>query len=385
MNPLFFPFPAYIARRRQKKSATPRWAKTMSAEDAEKYVASVAEGQGKCEAGDVVVFVDYRERTTQRNRTGVLEALEGMREEAKDGVRVVRGTLQVGDAIVCRVSSATEAGAVPHKALSDAVSVDGCPADRALFGAENSKGLMFVPFFVYERKTVGDLVATLQPGRGSHGSVPQQQRWLDQKARISTFCAGTGSLPALVLEGYMHHAETGADMRGMLEKRAHSALHSANRVHGLPFWNSAHTHDTARLLLRDANMLHSGAAKDEATPSGWTRLGTTERLAQQAADGASALVVRKSGQFTVDAWWRASLALVPGVSAAKAKALTDEWPSLQAMQKALQGKPSLKAQKELVADVRVGGRRIGPAVAERIVERVAGASESGAPQKKRKK
>lgn len=359
----------------------------MSAEDAEAYVASAVQEHAGAKAGDVLVFVDYRERTTQRNRTGVLEALQQLMEQAPadNGVRVVRATLQVGDALVCRVAQGAEPGAAAHRAVSDAVTVDGCPAETTLFGPGNEQTLMFVPFFVYERKTVGDLVASLQPGRGAHGAAPQQQRWLDQKARMSTFCAGTGCLPALVLEGYMHHAETGEPMRGMLEKRAHSALHSANRVHGLPFWNSAHTHDTARLLLRDAAMLRSGAAKDQEAPSGWTRLGTTERLAQQAADGASSLVVRKSGQFTVDAWWRGSLALIPGVSAGKAKALTETWPTLQSMQQALQGQPSAKAQTQIVADVKAGTRRIGPAVAERVVERVLGSSEPQASSKKRKK
>lgn len=383
----------------------------MSDTDAAAFVTSVAAGAGIA-AGTVIVFVDLRERTNKKGKAvGLLEATQSL-DDLPAGMVMQRALLHVGDVMICRVVSrhrmpASVTDAVVRQwtaSMNEAVRVDGVGAADAMLPAASSSSssgtdaaLVLVPFFAYERKTTSDLVSSIQPSRGAPGSAPSTQRWLDQKARLSAFCQATGCLPALVIEGYMEHAQTARPLGPMSEKRAHSELHEANRVHGLPFWNSASVHDTGRLLVRDARLLlesddGSGGGGALLLPSGWTRLGTIDQLTQQAADGASSLVVRKSEQHTVQSWWRAALTLVPGVSAATAAALTAEWPTLASMQAAAQVRETTKGRELLVADVRIGAdgkRRVGPALAKRLVERICPladeADESVAkPVKKRK-
>ena len=280
--------------------------------------------------------------------------------------------MHVGDAMVVRVLDVRDVpngvAGVWANLMDEAVRISGIGASTALVPGGTA---CLVPIFAYERKTVSDFVSSVIPGRGAPGSVPTTQRWLDQKARLSAFCNASGCLPAMIIEGYMKHAMTGQPLGIMQERHAHAVLHSANRRDGLPFWNSANIHDSARLLVRDAKMVQ----EDRLLPSGWMRLGTIAGLVQRAADGASSLVIRKSDQATPESWWRAALCLIPGMSANMANAIAADWPSLHHLQRAWAACVSTRQRVAVVADIRYTadkgkGRRIGPVVSERMIERM---------------
>lgn len=221
----------------------------MSAEDAEAFVDSVHASHDQVGPGTVVIFVDVRERTTSSGTLSLSDAVSNVTDDLPPNVRVIRALLHVADAMVVRVVPANELPpgmpATWHRYMDEAVVMNGCGAHSVLAGSGTCS---LVPVFAYERKTTSDLVSSVMPGRGTVGSQPTTQRWLDQKARLSAFCSATGCLPALILEGYMEHAQTGRPLGIMQEKHAHAVLHAANRVDGLPFWNSAGIFDSARLV-----------------------------------------------------------------------------------------------------------------------------------------
>jgi len=371
----------------------------MSAADADAFVASVAAGQPPMALNDVIVYVDLRERKSKTAGIDLAGAVLAAAADEHVHVHVVRAMLDAGDAIVCRIVPTNElqpGTLLPPdrmaRIMDDMIRINGVGAATVLAQTPRTPAsvtestisssssvssssapaeLVLVPVFAYERKTVSDFVASVIPSRGA-GGVPSTQRWLDQKARLSAFCQASGCLPAMVLEGYTEHARTGKQLGCMTEAHAHAVLQSANRRDGLPVWNTVGVHDTGRLLLRDACMIQ----KDRLLPSGWVRLGGIDSLVQRAADGASTLIVRKSEQGTPEAWWRGALCLVPGMSAGKANAVAGKWPSLAALQTAWRNCLTTRQRVALVADVtysvddKTKGRRIGPVVSSRLLERM---------------
>jgi len=139
-----------------------------------------------------------------------------------------------------------------------------------------------------------------------------------------------------------------------------------------------------------------------AASPGWQRLGTIDKLVEQAADGASSLVIRKSDQATPESWWNATICLIPGMSANMAKAISSEWPTLHHLQRAWAECVSSRQRLDLVANVSYAAkgsksakeRRIGPVLSQRMLDRMHQASavaedeteerEKEKPRKKRK-
>ena len=301
---------------------------------------------------DIIIFIDVRERA-------LLAAMD--RVHVSGAVyTVVSATLHVGDAIVCRQMQhdTAAAQAVVVHALNEAAVVASQGAGTAY---ATRGGLALVPVFAYERKTPSDFVASVQPARTD--TVPTIPRWHEQKQRLQAFCRLTGCLPALIMEQYVLHASTGQALGAMNIDQAHSVLHAASRRDGMPAWHAADLADTAKLLAKDARLVRDR----QLVPQGWVRLGTPGDREAMAAMGP---VIRKAGQFTPTQWWQAALTLIPGVSPGMAAALTARWPSMQALQLDLAACQSARQRQALIADVPHDGRRIGPAIAARLVDRV---------------
>lgn len=180
-----------------------------------------------------------------------------------------------------------------------------------------------------ERKTPSDLASSIRDGR-----------WRDQLARLVAAREAGMSMVAIVLEG---DASDVPEHCGVAPDSVRSALVGAYVRDGIPHFVTRGPAETARLLSSMAE-----------------RLSRNEGASRQS--GAGAALLRRNAELSdprVVALYQ--LSVVPGVSASSADAILGECGTISEWLRRWGGRAA-----EL-ADTVVGRRRLGPAVAGRIL------------------
>ncbi len=179
---------------------------------------------------------------------------------------------------------------------------------------------------VVERKTTSDFEASFLDGR-----------YREQRTRLLSHCAEIKARPLYILEG-------GIDgRRRTLERSAlQKLLHRLMLRYGVAVWHSTSLEDTAQTLT----LLTAQVAEDpkvfEAETVSYTDVNK---------------ISKKSNQEDPRVFASACLQQCPGVSAKAADALLTAFGTLTKI---------LEADEKSLADVKVGAKRLGPAVAKRL-------------------
>jgi ERCC4-type nuclease len=191
-----------------------------------------------------------------------------------------------------------------------------------------------VPALVLERKTVSDWESSLMDGR-----------YREQRGRLLAFSQETGARVAYILEGkYESTRRLSGGGKAIMKLVSRMSL-----VHGIPVFHTLNVKETAQFV--------------EAMQDYWQKEGATtfatESAPQRAADGIK--VVKKENLDDPRLFAIRCIAQVPGVSVAVAEAV------LAGCGGTLTG--VMAADADTVANIRVGAgtRRVGPAVARRLV------------------
>lgn len=179
---------------------------------------------------------------------------------------------------------------------------------------------------VIERKTTADFEASFLDGR-----------YREQRTRLLAFCAEQKAKALYVLEGGLDGRRRSLD-RPALQKLIHRLL----LRYGVAVYFTKSTEDTAATLTLLAQQLTEDAAVFEGEQLSYTDVQH---------------VTKKANKDDPKAFACAALQGCPGVSAKSATAIWEvvqTWPRLLEM-----------TEKEL-AEIKVGERRLGPAVAKRL-------------------
>ncbi len=186
------------------------------------------------------------------------------------------------------------------------------------------------PALIMERKTFADFQSSIMDGR-----------YREQRGRLLAAAQETGSKVAYILEG------SPASLRGTMTEA--SILKLVSRLqfkHGIPVFRTASVAATADLV----EILFSQWTEDPAAF-------TAETAAQRAADGIH--VVKRQNTEDPTIFGTSLLCLVPGVSVRIAEAWLGALGSVGTV---------IKADIKALADIKIGNRRIGDAVAGRAVQ-----------------
>ncbi len=185
------------------------------------------------------------------------------------------------------------------------------------------------PALILERKTFADFQSSIMDGR-----------YREQRGRLLAAAQELGSRVAYVLEG------SPSALRGTMTEA--SILKLVSRLqfkHGIPVFKTASVAATADLV----EILFSQWTDD---PSAFV----AESAAQRAADGIH--VVKRQNTEDPGVFGTSLLCLVPGVSVRIAEAWLASCGSAGAV---------LRADQKTLADIKVGARRVGDAVAGRAI------------------
>jgi ERCC4-type nuclease len=189
------------------------------------------------------------------------------------------------------------------------------------------------PALVLERKTVADWESSLMDGR-----------YREQRGRLLAFSQETGARIAYILEGkYESTRRLSGGAKAIMKLVSRMSL-----VHGIPVFHTLNVKETAQFV--------------EAMQEYWQKEGATtfatESAPQRAAEGIK--VVKKHNLDDPTLFAVRCIAQVPGVSVAVAEAvLAGCGGGLASV---------MSADMDTIANIRVGTRRVGPAVARRIVD-----------------
>ena len=179
---------------------------------------------------------------------------------------------------------------------------------------------------VVERKTTADFEASFLDGR-----------YREQRTRLLAFCAEQKAKALYILEGGLDGRRRSLD-RPALQKLIHRLL----LRYGVAVYFTKSTEDTAATLTLLAQQLTEDAAVFEGEQLSYTDVQH---------------VTKKANKDDPKAFACAALQGCPGVSAKSAAAV---WEVAQTWQRLLE-----MTEKEL-AEIKVGERRLGPAVAKRL-------------------
>jgi ERCC4-type nuclease len=179
---------------------------------------------------------------------------------------------------------------------------------------------------VVERKTTADFEASFLDGR-----------YREQRTRLLAFCAEQKAKALYILEGGLDGRRRSLD-RPALQKLIHRLL----LRYGVAVYFTKSTEDTAATLTLLAQQLTEDAAVFEGEQLSYTDVQH---------------VTKKANKDDPKAFACAALQGCPGVSAKSAGAI---WEVAQTWQRLLE-----MTEKEL-AEIKVGERRLGPAVAKRL-------------------
>ncbi len=186
------------------------------------------------------------------------------------------------------------------------------------------------PALIIERKTFADFQSSIMDGR-----------YREQRGRLLAAAQESGSKVAYILEG------SPASLRGTMTEA--SILKLVSRLqfkHGIPVFKTASVAATADLVA----ILFSQWTEDPAAFM-------SETAAQRAADGIH--VVKRQNTEDPTIFGTSLLCLVPGVSVRIAEAWIAALGSVGTV---------IKADIKALADIKIGNRRIGDAVAGRAIQ-----------------
>lgn len=180
---------------------------------------------------------------------------------------------------------------------------------------------------ILERKTVADFDASIKDGR-----------YDEQRGRMLSYAQERGAKVAYVVEGHLEKSSLGPV--ALVKKIAHAELN-----HGIPVFRTFSQAETARLCEALLAMWADGKFSGDAGAG----------RAQRAADGIH--VVKKANSEDPHQFALQILCQCPGLSVKAAEALLAEFGSLRGV---------LAAEEAALAAVKVGVRKLGPAVAGRF-------------------
>lgn len=180
---------------------------------------------------------------------------------------------------------------------------------------------------ILERKTVADFDASIKDGR-----------YDEQRGRMLAYAQERGAKVAYVVEGHIEKSSLGPV--ALVKKIAHAELN-----HGIPVFRTFSQVETARLCEALLAMWADGKFGADA--------GTGR--AQRAADGIH--IVKKANSEDPHQFALQILCQCPGLSVKAAEALLAEFGGLRQV---------LDAEESALAAVKVGTRKLGPAVAGRF-------------------
>lgn len=197
--------------------------------------------------------------------------------------------------------------------------------------------------YLVERKTVADVEASVRDGR-----------WSEQRARLRGVA---GRRWLLLVEGRVDWADPSGT--------AAAALCKAATVRGVRILQTAGPAESARCLVALAASLERTGGRPDDEEGG----GGPAPYAPMAPS--------KRGNVTAATAYRAQLRAVPGVSAGVAEAVAAAYPSMAALAAAGAAAAAAIAALQLPS-----GRRVGPAVAGRLVAQIAGEDEPARASKR---
>jgi ERCC4-type nuclease len=178
---------------------------------------------------------------------------------------------------------------------------------------------------ILERKTVADFDASIKDGR-----------YDEQRGRMLAYAQERGAKVAYVVEGHLEKSSLGPV--ALVKKIAHAEFN-----HGIPVFRTFSQAETARLCEALLAMWADGKFSGD------------QGRAQRAADGIH--VVKKANVDDPHQFALQILCQCPGLSVKAAEALLAEFGGL---------KQVLAAEEAAIAVVKVGVRKLGPAVAGRF-------------------
>lgn len=197
---------------------------------------------------------------------------------------------------------------------------------------------------VVERKAWPDLVASLRDKRYSE----QKLRILAERERAAE--AGERLTVVYVIEGRMVPAYA-AQTQGMPNHQPHAALTKMTLRDGIAVLHTADAEDTAKLVAYIFTAAQAGGFDAGA------------HAARVSASGYAGACKFSNKRKNADANpLQMMLCTIAGMSGAKAQAVAEAYRSVAALVKALEQ----SASDEALANVAVAGKRLGPALAQKI-------------------
>jgi ERCC4-type nuclease len=190
------------------------------------------------------------------------------------------------------------------------------------------------PILVIERKTTADFVASFMDGR-----------YREQRTRLLAFCAEHKAKAMYILEG-------GVDgpCRGLEKPAIQKLMNRLMLRYGIPVWITRSLEETANAIS-----ILSLQVLDDKTVFDGTQLSYTDVMA----------TTKKANLAEPKTFLIGALTGCPGVSAKAAGAIVEVFKSLDEL---------LKADVKALAEVKVGARRLGPAVAGRLLQLLRGSA-----------
>ncbi len=210
-----------------------------------------------------------------------------------------------------------------------------------------SDGTSSEPYIIIERKTLDDLASSMK-----------SNRYREQKARLLSQRTPTQKIMYLIEGGFS--ASMGRSFHsGFTEASLLSACTRAMFKDNLLVLQLPTTDALAVWLMATMTKLRANPAEYDGE-SGVTSMG----------EYAGLLVSRKRDNVTADVCYRAMLASVPGVTARSADVIAGKWPTMTTLCTHLvTGAAAQKELSEVAIDTTTGKvRKLGPAVADRVVE-----------------
>jgi ERCC4-type nuclease len=211
-----------------------------------------------------------------------------------------------------------ERGLIP---LLPTATVEQLQVGDAILQDKSNKSIVIV-----ERKTTADFVASFLDGR-----------YREQRTRLLAYCQEHKAKALYILEGGVS-----TPCRTLERPAIQKLIHRLMLRYGIPVWPTTSLEDTATTLQLLEAQINDDAKVFEGEQVSYTDVLNTSKKAN--LDDPKTFLI-------------GSLLGCPGVSAKAATAIVEVFPSFDAL---------LKAEQSALASIKVGTRRLGPAVAGRL-------------------
>lgn len=306
--------------------------------------------------GDVLVLVDTRERTRARRdgTPGATALYESLVANVRGVVGVVARQLRAsGDVIIARVDARTARPAAAVAAV-DAAWVAAGVEPAALLAEPATQYAQ--PLQLVERKSLEDVAGSMT----NTSDVPAPEHLGTQIAEATAFCRTTGARLALLVEGFQQASATGAPVGALTTE------HVRNRLARIQFTTQATIAQTIDVAESAATLLTWAdvIATTPVAPAAWAGVDDDE----------PPVLVRKRGANADARTWFTNVAMrtIDGLDDAADVVATALGGSAAAAVARLAAFASTSAAVAFIADLRAPSgarRRVGPAVASRVVAR----------------